>query len=114
MDLKVKLPMIVKTDSKSTVDQFNSWSVSDHTHHSKAKMMWLHELKEEGVLQLEWQPSEENAADMFTKNLGGPLFNKHVGVYVGQDEYVTKYDHEESQGKGVSSCCMQLGHHHDQ
>ena len=84
----MKLPMIVKVDSKSTVDQFNSWSVGGRTRHAEAKMMWLRELKEDGIIDVVWQCTDDNVADLFTKNLGGPAFEKHTGVYVGHDEYM--------------------------
>ena len=31
---------------------------------------------------MEWIPTTENSTDLFTKNLQGPLFEKHASVYV--------------------------------
>ena len=44
-------------------------------------------MKEAGVLHMKWISGKENDIDMFTKKLDGPLFEKFVSVYVGQDEY---------------------------
>ena len=50
-------------------------------------MNFLRDLKEQGIIRIIWIAGEENEADLFTKNLGGPAFNKHGSVYYGQDEY---------------------------
>ena len=43
---------------------------------------FLRELKEQGIIKVEWIATEENNADLFTKNLQGPLFERHTSVYV--------------------------------
>ena len=35
---------------------------------------------------VKWFPLEDNSSDMFTKNLGGPLFEKHMKDYVTDEE----------------------------
>ena len=74
-------------DNKGTVDNTNSWSVGGNMRHVGTKQVFLQELKEDGVLIVERIPVETNDADMFTKNLDGPLFKKFAKVYVGKDEY---------------------------
>ena len=34
-----------------------------------------------------WISGEENGADLYTKNLFGPLFEKYYETYFGKDEY---------------------------
>ena len=48
---------------------------------------FLWELKKEGTLIVEWIPGSENKSDLFTRNLGGSLFETFTQVYVGGDEY---------------------------
>ena len=36
-------------------------------------------MKETGIVKVKWIPTEENCADIFTKNLSGATFQKHVG-----------------------------------
>ena len=36
-------------------------------------------MKETGIVKVKWIPKEENCADIFTKNLSGKTFQKHVG-----------------------------------
>ena len=48
-------------------------------------MAFIQELKEEGILELEWIPGIDNASDLFTKNLHEPLFKRHATTFVGKD-----------------------------
>ena len=49
------------------------------------------------VITLKWIPTDENSADLFTKNLAGPAFIKHVMTYCGVDEY----GKDDDPGEGV-------------
>jgi hypothetical protein len=82
MGLQVELPMILKVDNKGVVDLANNWSAGGRTRHIAVRANFLRELKEQGLLRVEWIPTDENSSDLFTKNLPGPLFNKHSSDYV--------------------------------
>ena len=86
--LQVELPMILECDNKGAVDLANNWTAGGQTRHVNVHQNWLRELKEEGILIVQWIPGSENDADMHTKNLGGPSFEKFCKVYYGHDEYV--------------------------
>jgi hypothetical protein len=94
--LKVKKPMILQVDNKGAMDLSNNWSVGGRTRHVDTRQYFLRELKEEGVVIVEWIPTNDNSTDLFTKNLSGPAFNKHAAVYCGVDEVIG------SQGEGVA------------
>lgn len=85
MGLKVQKPMILEIDNKSAVDLANNWSAGRRTRH--VKLNFLRDLKEEGILKVIWIAGTKNEADLFTKNLSGPEFNKHGRAYYGEDEY---------------------------
>merc|ERR1712038_2212673 len=87
MNLKVKKPMILHVDNKGAVDLANNWSVGGRTRHVEVKQHFLRDMKEQGLIRVEWLPTAENDSDLFTKNLGGPEFNKHTSSYCGDDEY---------------------------
>ena len=57
------------------------------------KQVFLREMKEDGILVVKWISNAANNADLFTKNLQGPMFEKFARVYVGEDKY-TDSDHE--------------------
>jgi len=47
------------------------------------------------LLRVVWIPTSVNSSDHFTKNLTGPLFEKHASVYVSGG------DSADSQGESV-------------
>ncbi len=49
---------------------------------------FLRELKDEGIIVIRHVPGDENKADIFTKNTPGPVYEKHICKFVGDDEYM--------------------------
>jgi hypothetical protein len=45
-------------------------------------------LKETKIIDIRWIKGSENDADVFTKNLDGPAFEKCIKTLVGQDVYL--------------------------
>ena len=82
--LKVELPMTVEVDNKGAVDLVNGWSSSGGTKHMDVRIMYLRELKEQKILKVVWQPTKENEADVFTKNVDGATFERHLGALVSE------------------------------
>ena len=85
MGLQVELPMILHVDNKGAKDLVNNWSVGGRTRHMDVRNHFLRELKEAGIVRVQWISTHDNCTDMFTKNLPGPLFNKHAKVFCGDD-----------------------------
>ena len=83
--LKVELPMTLEMDNKGAVDHCNNHSVGGRTKHMEVKQLYLRQLKEKGLLKVQWRGGDENDADLFTKNLPAATFHKHVKVYCGED-----------------------------
>jgi hypothetical protein len=86
MGLKVKIPMKLQVDNQGVWELVNNWSVGGRTQHAATKTMFLHELKEWGLLVIEYLPESQMFADVLTKNLQGLLFEKHLKQYVRDDE----------------------------
>ena len=84
MGLKVKKPMILQVDNRGAKDLMNNWSVGGRTRHVQVRQYFLRDLKEQGLVKIEWIPTEEMSSDLFAKNLGGPLFDKHMSVCCGE------------------------------
>ena len=99
--LKVKKPMILWMDNKGAVDLANSWSVGGRTRHVDVKQYFLRELKEEGTILVKWKPGKRMRSDVFTKNLGRPLFETHLEHFVGPDQYMKYGSASGSQEEGV-------------
>ena len=81
LGLQVELPMVLYMDNKGGVDIFNSWSIAGNTRAISVRFAFIRELKEAGVLKIEWIEGKKNSADLFTKNLSGPDYEKHVSEY---------------------------------
>ena len=74
MDLKVQLPMILEMDNQAALHLANNWSVGGRTRHIVVRQCFLREIKEAGSLLVKWIPGPLNEADIFTKNLSGPMY----------------------------------------
>ncbi len=57
-------------DNKGAIDLTHSWSVDGRTHHVDVRYFFLHDVKEENVIQVVWIPSDDNCSDVFTTNFG--------------------------------------------
>ena len=82
LELEVKLPMDLEMDNTGGVDLANNWSVGGRMHHVDIRNYFLRELKEQVLLIIKHVPGELNDADIFTKNVSGPVFNQHKQSYI--------------------------------
>ena len=74
--------MILEMDNKGAVDLANNWSQGGRTKHMDIRYMWLRELKEKGLIRVNWLSGKENSADLFTKNLPAEDFKRHRERFV--------------------------------
>ena len=70
--------MCIRDSNKGAVDLINGWSIGGGTKHMDCIIMFLRELKEDGVIRVQWIPTGENPSDIFTKNVDRQTFLKHV------------------------------------
>ena len=84
--MKVKLPMLLEIDNKGVVDLIHSFSVSGRTKHIQYRYLWLRDMQEQGLINVQWIKGEKNETDIQTKNVAGPDFKKHGEVYCGKDK----------------------------
>lgn len=102
MGLQVELPMILQVDNIGAVGIANNWSVGGRTRHVDARLHFLRELKEQGLLLTEWLSGDEMSSDLLTKNLPKALHEKHTKAYCGEDEYYQEYMRKRRDSKGES------------
>ena len=102
LELEVELPMVLEMDNSSAVDIANSWSVGGRMHHVDMRNYFLRKLKDQGLLVIRHIAGESNDADIFTKNVTSAEFNRHIPLYIGEDEYVSTHDQDLS-GEFVSN-----------
>jgi hypothetical protein len=65
----------------------NNWNVDGRTRHSDIQYFFIRELKEKNVLKIEWIPSKSKCSDLFTKNLGCDMYQKHAKMCTAENWY---------------------------
>lgn len=80
--LRAKLPMRLYVDNRGVVDLINNHSVGGRTRHIDVRYWWIRELKEAGTVSVQWIMSENNSADLYTKNLPEELYQRHIAAFV--------------------------------
>ena len=99
MGLKVQKPMKLSIDNKGAVDHASKWTTGGRMRHVSVRLHFLRELKEQGLIDTTWCQGQDMPADLFTKNLHGPLFNTTRKIFCGHDEYTkASYEVEENVG----------------
>ena len=84
MKINVTLPIVVNVDDMGTVFMSKNINTTGRSKHIDVRTKYVHEYVEDGVLKIVYVKSEENDADIFTKNLGSELHSKHVVKFVGE------------------------------
>ena len=92
--------MILKIDNSGAAAIANSWSVSGRTRHVDERNYFLPELKDQGLLVIKHIPHDDNDANIFTKNVTSAIFNRHIPLYLGYNEYLEQT--QASSGEAVS------------
>jgi hypothetical protein len=74
MGIKVKLPIIIKTDNVGAIYLANNYTTSQRTKHIDVRVHFVRQYIEDGIFKIEFVNSEENDADIFTKNTSEETF----------------------------------------
>ena len=77
LDFKVKLPIIVRVDNLGAIFMSDNISVSQRTKHVDARYQFVQQFSLEGFIKVIFVKTDENDADLFTKNLDGEKYEKH-------------------------------------
>jgi hypothetical protein len=87
MGLNIKKPMKLFTDNKGASDHANSWASGGRMRHVSVRLHFLRQIKENRLIDTEWCRGQDMPADLYTKYLPGPLFQKHTKIFCEEDEY---------------------------
>ena len=90
MGLQVKLQMIIECDNKEAVDLVNGYQVGAGTKHIDIRTFFVRDLKDDGVIEVQWIPTTANESDVCTKNTKEAVYLEHIKHFVGHDEYFDK------------------------
>ena len=77
MNIEVELPNTVHVDNVGAIWLSNNCTTSDRTKHIDIRTSFVKEYQEDGKIIIKFVKSEENEADIFTKNTTNVIFSNH-------------------------------------
>ena len=77
MNIEVELPITVYVDNVGAIWLSNNRTTSDRTKHIDIKTSFVKEYQEDGKIIIKFVKSEDNEADIFTKNTTNVGFHNH-------------------------------------
>jgi hypothetical protein len=80
--LNLKYPITIKVDNVGAIYLANNYSTSQRTKHINIRTHFVREFIEDGIIKVIFVKSEDNDADIFTKNTSEELFLKHANKNV--------------------------------
>ena len=77
MNITVELPITVYVDNIGAIWLSNNRNTGDRTKHIDIRTAFVKEYQEDGKIIIKFVKSEENDADIFTKNTSSIIYQKH-------------------------------------
>ena len=94
MKIEVEIPITVYVDNAGAIWLSNNCTTSERTEHVHIRAGSVKEYQEEGKILIKFVKSEENDADINTKNTANVTFQKHLKKIVwDKDEIASKENH---------------------
>jgi hypothetical protein len=81
--ISVKIPIIVRVDNVGAIFMAENVTTTARTKHVDIRYHFVREFVEDGFIRIIFVRTAENIADMFTKNVSGPIYERHSGKFVG-------------------------------
>jgi ribosomal protein L7Ae-like RNA K-turn-binding protein len=82
MGIKVQSPVTVRVDNMGAIFMAENTSSSSRTRHIDTRWHFVRELVEDKKIEIVFVRTDENVADVFTKNVPGEVFKTHVEKFV--------------------------------
>ena len=90
INIEVELPITVYVDNVGAIWLSNNRTTSDRTKHIDIRTSFVKEYQEDGKIIIKFVKSEENEADIFTKNTTNVIFQNHQKKLVWDKGKVNK------------------------
>ena len=95
MNIEVELPITVYVDNVGAIWLSNNRTTSDRTKHIDIRTSFVKEYQEDGKIIIKFVKSEDNEADIFTKNTTNTIFQNHQKKLVWDKGEVNKEESQE-------------------
>ena len=82
MGIKIRYPIIVRVDNVGAIYIANNYTTSQRTKHIDVRTHFVREFIEDGIIKIIFIKSEDNDADIFTKNTAEELFQRHINKFM--------------------------------
>ena len=86
--VQVKLPVIINVDNVGAIFMSENVSTTNRTKHVDVRYHFVREFIEDGFVKIVFVRSKENAADIFTKNVSGEIYDYHSSTMVINKDYL--------------------------
>ena len=90
MNIEVELPITVYVNNVGAIWLSNNRTTSDRTKHIDIITSFVKEYQEDGKIIIKFMKSEDNEADIFTKNTTNRIFQNHQKKFVWDKGEVNK------------------------
>jgi hypothetical protein len=97
MGIRVKLPVIVRVDNVGAIFMTENTATTGRTKHVDIRYRFVNEYVEDKFIEIIFVRTEDNDADVFTKNVSGETYDRHVVKFLEERENITE---EETQKEG--------------
>jgi hypothetical protein len=77
MGINLTLPILVKVDNVGAIYLSNNFSLSQRTKHIDVRRHYVREYVQDGIIKTIFVPTDQNEADIHTKNTPEDVFIKH-------------------------------------
>jgi hypothetical protein len=93
MGIQLTFPIKIKVDNVGAIYLANNYSTSQRTKHIDIRTHFVREFIEDGIIKVVFVKSEDNDADIFTKNTSEEIFHRHAEKII--EEVGGKEDEQE-------------------
>ena len=90
LGMDVRLPIKVQMDNIGAIFLAKNTTTGQRTKHIDVRYHFIRELVQDGTIEIVFVKTQDNGADIYTKNTSGELFLKHTSGYMKTIEY--EYD----------------------
>ena len=86
MGIKVKLPIVCRVDNIGAIFIAENATANPKSKHIDTRAKYVTKYIQDGFLKVLFVKTDDNSADVFTKNVSSATFEKHENTYVGTKE----------------------------
>ena len=86
--IEIELPITVRVDNVGAIFMSENTSTSGRTKHVDVRYRYVNEMVLDGFLKIKFVKTEENVADIFTKNVSSETYKKLTPMFLAQKSYL--------------------------